>query len=171
MSAYLGYLCVFKGRPYAVDNTGRTITVGLGPDDSTVQLVAQSLVGGGVIKFLVESKGDLLLADAYDRKFDDDDIKRVRIDVYKLNVKEKKWAKLANLGDRVLFLGSLGSFSASASASDLCVPKGNCVIIMDNIFTRVYREITIFDLENGRLLPLTDYPEYLKLFKPPPKGI
>jgi len=56
MSAYLGDIGVFKGRPYVVDKTGWTITVGLGPDDdSTVQLVVESLVGGGDIKFLVKS--------------------------------------------------------------------------------------------------------------------
>jgi hypothetical protein len=76
---------------------------------------------------------------------------------------------LANLGDRVLFLGSLCSFSVSAS--DLCLAKGNCVIIIDNIFTRVYCESSFLDLDDGRLLPLTDYPEYRKLFWPPPKWI
>jgi hypothetical protein len=160
MSAYLGDIRVFKGQPYVVDKTGWTVTVG--QDGSNVQLVAVSLVGGGDIKFLVESDGDLLLADVYDRKFKDRE--HVRIDVFKLNEKEKKWMKLANIGDRVFFLGLLCSFSASAS--DLCVPKGNCVIIMDNIFTRVRCERSFLDLDDGRLLPLSNYPKYSKLFLP-----
>jgi len=160
MSAYFGDICVFKGRPYAVDKTGRTVTVELGPDESTVQLVAQSLVGGGQTKFLVESDGDLLLADFYHRWYDN----HYKINVFKLNEKEKKWVKLANLGDIVLFLGSLCSFSASAS--DLCVPKGNCVILMDNILNR-YCKSSFLDLDDGRLLDLSNYPEYSKLFCTP----
>lgn len=161
MSAYLGDIRVFKGRPYVVDKTGRTVTVGT--DDSTVQLVAVSLVGGGDIKFLVESDGDLLLADVYDLRFSDDH-KHVKIDVFKLNIKEKKWVKLANIGDRVFFLGVLCSFSASAS--DLCVSKGNCVMIMDNIFTFVRCERSFWDLDDGRRLPLSDYPAYSELLLP-----
>jgi len=161
MSVYLGDIRVFKGRPYVVDKTGQTVTVG--QDDSTVQLVAVSLVGGGDINFLVESDDDLLLADVYDHRFGDDH-KHVKIDVFKLNRKEKKWVKLANIGDRVFFLGLLCSFSASAS--DLCVPKGNCVIIMDNIFTCVQCERSFLDLDDGRRLPLSDYPEYSDLFLP-----
>ncbi|RHN76666.1 hypothetical protein MtrunA17_Chr1g0146361 [Medicago truncatula] len=80
-----------------------------------------------------------------------------------------KWVKLANLGDIVLFLGSLCSFSASASALDLCVPKGNCVIIMDNIFSNA--PCVFLDLDDGRLLPLIDYAEYFELFVPPQKWI
>lgn len=54
MSVYLGDICVFKGRPYAVDLTGKMVRVGL--DDSSVLLVAEPLVGGGggFRKFLVE---------------------------------------------------------------------------------------------------------------------
>ncbi|AES58686.1 hypothetical protein MtrunA17_Chr1g0146371 [Medicago truncatula] len=134
MSAYLGDIRVFKGQPYVVD------------------------------KFLVESDGDLLLADVYDHEIDEDadDYDRARINVFKLNEKEKKWVKLANLGDRVFFLGLLCSFSASAS--DLCVPKGNLVIIMDNIFTRVQYKSSFLDLDDGQLLPLSNYPEYSELF-------
>ena len=171
ISVYFGDICVFKGQCYVVDKTGQTVTVG--PGDSTVQLVAESLLAGEDIKFLVERKGDLLLADVYDREINEEaddydyDYDRGRIDMFKLNEKEKKWMKLATLGDRVLFLGSLCSFSASAS--DLCVPKGNCVIIMDDIFTCEPSLGYFFDLDDGRPLPLFDYPEYSKLFWPPPK--
>jgi hypothetical protein len=82
--------------------------------------------------------------------------------VFKLDEKEKKWVKLASIGDRVLFLGWLCSFSVSAS--DLCVRKRNCVIIMDNIFNR-YCKTSFLDLDDGRLLDLSSYPEYSKLFR------
>jgi len=164
MSTKFGDICLFKGRPYAVDKIGKMIMVGL---DSSVQLVAEPLVGGGNKKFLVESEGDLLLADIYECLcFDFND--PVRIDLFKLNEKEKKWVKLTSLGDRVLFLGLVCSFSASAS--DLCVAKGNCVIFIGNIFerNRISKcESYVLDLDQGRLSPLSDYPEYSKLFWPP----
>jgi hypothetical protein len=77
--------------------------------------------------------------------------------------------KLTSLGDRVLFLGEVCSFSASAS--DLCVAKGNCVIFSYNIICSSKSESSILDLDQGRLSPLSDYPEYSNLFWPPPKWI
>jgi hypothetical protein len=106
MSTKFGDICLFKGRPYAVDKTGKTIMVGL---DSSVQLVAEPLVGGGNMKFLVESEGDLLLADIYECLCIDLN-EPVRINLFKLNEKEKKWVKLSSLGDMVLFLGFVFCF-------------------------------------------------------------
>jgi hypothetical protein len=127
----------------------------------------------------VENEGDLLLVDVYDCNpiYDDrhgPSYDNLRIDLFKLNEKEKKWVKFTSLGDRVLFLGLVCSFSASVS--DLCVPKGNCVIFMDNFFRccLYYRHVRhIFDLDQAQLLPLSDYPEYFNLFSllPPPEWI
>lgn len=96
-------------------------TVMIGPDLSE-HLVAEPFIGGDV-KFLVESECALLLVNGYLSNGDDDDVK---IDVYRLDEKEKKWVKLVNLGDRVLFFGEGCSFSASAS--DLGLENGNLVI-------------------------------------------
>jgi hypothetical protein len=121
----------------------------------------------------VESEGDLLLADVYEcirTGFPGHD--PVRIDVFKLNEKEKKWLKLTSLGDRVLFLNFICSFSASAS--DLCVSKGNCVIFMDNIFTSAMHyghNTCVLHLDQGRLSSLSDSPEFSDLFWPPPEWI
>jgi hypothetical protein len=115
----------------------------------------------------VESEGDLLLADVYQCLcIDLND--PIRVDLFKLNEKDKKWVKLSSLGDRVLFLGLVYSFSASAS--DLCVTKGNCVIFIGNIFelTMIWNcESYVLDLDHGRLSALSDYPEYSSLFWPP----
>jgi hypothetical protein len=149
----------------------------VGPD-SCVQLVAEPLVDGGNMKFLVESEGDLLLADVYDClciDLNDPDLNNsVRIDLFKLNEKEKKWVKLTSLGDRVLFLrlGLVCSFSACAS--DLCVAKGNSVIFNNYIFES-HRQFDykckeyVLDLNQGRHSLLSDYPEYSNLFWPPPE--
>ena len=52
---------VYKGRFYAVDDTGRTVVVAL---DTDLGLVGNPIFGGDK-KYLVESKGDLLLIDMY----------------------------------------------------------------------------------------------------------
>jgi hypothetical protein len=164
-------ICLFKGLPYAVDIIGRTVRVGW---DSSVQLVAEPLVGGGGCKkFLVESDGDLLLADVYNCLYSGfPNHNPVRIDLFKLNGKEKKWVRLTNLGDRVLILVEDCSFSVSAS--DLHIAHGNCVIFMNNVFHRfayVPPVACILHLDEGRLSRLSNYPEYDNLFWPPPEWI
>ncbi|AES75155.1 TIR domain protein [Medicago truncatula] len=156
MSMKFEDICVFKGRPYAIDEIGKTIMIG---PDSSVHLVAEPLVGGGNMKFLVESEGDLLLADVYDCLcIDLND--PVRIDLFKLNEKEKKWVKLTSLGDRVLFLGLGLVYSFSVSASDLCVSQGNC-IIFESMSSE--RELYVLDLDDGQLSLFYDNPEYSNL--------
>lgn len=163
----LGYykICVFKGRIYAViDKTGRTITVGP-EDDPKAQLAAEPLVdcGEDSQKFLVESEGELLLLDIDPVPVD------LMIRLFRLDEKERKWVKFEkNLRDRVLFIGSKYSFSASAS--DLCVPKGNCIIFTDEIFSEHRLSILHLD-QDDQLSPLCDHPEYYDLFWPPPKWI
>jgi len=172
MSTKFGDICLFKGQPYAVNKIGKTVVVG---PDSSVQLVAEPLVDGGNMKFLVESEGDLLLADVYDCLCIDL-TDPIRIDLFKLNEKEKKWVKLKSLGDRVLFLGLGLVCSFSSCASDLCVAKGNSVIFNNYIFEshRPFESECkeyVLDLDEGRHSLLSDYPEYSNLFWPPPKWI
>jgi hypothetical protein len=123
--------------------------------------VAKDVHGGrGDMKFLVESEGELLLVDVYKSYsvyFDldgevacRDDLK---IHVFRLDEKAKKWVKLPSLGDRILFLGNGCSFSTSAS--DLYVANGNCVILLDDVFDN---NMCVFQLDEGRLSPLCDYP-------------
>ncbi|GAU12654.1 hypothetical protein TSUD_121460 [Trifolium subterraneum] len=171
MSSYLGDICLFKGQPYVVDKIGRTVMVGW---DSSVQLVAEPLVGGGGYnKFLVESEGDLLLADVYDCSYTEfPNYDPVRIDLFKLDEKEKKWVQLTSLGDRVLLLEESCSFSVSAS--DLHIAHGNCVIFEDNIFkpyTYKLPQTCILHLDDGRISLLDDCHEYDNLFWPPPEWI
>jgi hypothetical protein len=93
------------------------------------------------------------------------------IDVFMLDEKEKEWVELTSLGDRVLFLGNECSFSVSAS--DLSVAKGNCVVFMDDVFEILDEPIwhsgmCVYHLDQCQLLRLSDHPDYLKLFWPPP---
>ena len=140
--------------------------------DSIVHLPANPVFPiSGADKLLVESECELLLVDVYGFGRDDD---HVRIDVFRLDEKEKKWVRLTDLGDRVLFLG--GGRSFCVSASDLCVANGNCVIYCRNYSyrenaTEFGKQMRIFHLDQGRVSPLSDYPDYFKLFWPPPEWI
>ncbi|GAU31177.1 hypothetical protein TSUD_316020 [Trifolium subterraneum] len=192
-------VCVFNGRPIAVDSSGRTVVVG---PDLSLDLVAEAVFGGDT-KILVESDGELLLVDKYSehlgevrqsrqsRQFgrseqselllftfgaDDEsdyeiEIERaVRFVVFRLDENEKKWVKLTNLGDRVLFLGKDCAFSVKAS--DLCMENGNCVIFRNDDYGGYLRStglgIDVFCLDKQQILPLSGLP-CSNLFWPPPQ--
>ncbi|OWM80457.1 hypothetical protein CDL15_Pgr019737 [Punica granatum] len=179
---------LFKDKFFAVDGTGRTVNVGL---DLKLTEVAGPTFGGDK-KFLVESLGELLLADMYLTVYADyegpvdvepDEFnsivteRTVKFKVYKLDLKEKKWVEVRELGDRVLFLGEDCTFSASSS--DLKACKGNCIFFTgefyysngddDGIFQG--HDIGVFDMGTGRIGPLDDYIGYSELFWPPPEWI
>lgn len=181
---------LYKGKFYAVDNSGRTMLVGL---DLSITLIAEPVFGGDK-KFLVESMGELMLIDMYlsvegdggslallEEYFENLSCymseRTVRFKVFRLDAAEKKWVRVRNLGDQVLFLGDDCSFSASAK--NMCVSKGNCIVFADNFFYLSGEEdgsfgcydIGVFDMENNSIGPLSKYPEYAELFWPPPPWI
>ncbi|XVE67220.1 hypothetical protein DITRI_Ditri08aG0142600 [Diplodiscus trichospermus] len=183
---------LYKGNFYAVDNTGRTVLVGL---DFETREVGWPVFGGDK-KFLVESKGELLLVDMYlsieaeegscswaglgfvEEYFENlafyMNERTVRFKVFKLDEVGKEWVEVKNLDNRVLFLGDDCTFAASAE--DLSVCRGNCIIFADNFFYAVGAEdgtsercdVGVFDLENGSIGPLYKFPQFSKLFWPPP---
>ncbi|KAE8709256.1 hypothetical protein F3Y22_tig00110332pilonHSYRG01196 [Hibiscus syriacus] len=150
MSSPYDDVILYEGNFYAVDNNGRTVLVGLGFETSEAAMP----VFGGDKKFLVESKGELLLVDKYlsieapegscswagldfvDEYFENIAFymneRTVRFNVFKLDEVGKQWVDVKNLDDRVLFLGDDCSFSASVE--DLNVCRGNCIIFADNFF-------------------------------------
>ncbi|XVE93930.1 hypothetical protein REPUB_Repub01dG0236500 [Reevesia pubescens] len=183
---------LYKGNFYAVDNTGRTVLVGL---DFEISVIGMPVFGGDK-KFLVESKGELLLVDMYlsieaeegscswaglgfvEEYFENlafyMNERTVRFKVFKLDEGSKEWVEVKNLDDRVLFLGDDCTFSAQAE--DLSVCRGNCIIFADNFFYSLGAEdgssercdVGVFDLENGSIGPLRKFPQFSKLFWPPP---
>ncbi|KAF4350564.1 hypothetical protein F8388_007143 [Cannabis sativa] len=179
---------LYKGNFYAVDSTGRTVLVGC---SLNVVLVANPVFGGDK-KFLVESRGELLMVDMYlslsppeedlvsDEDFEQFDAylgeKTVSFRVHQLDKKEKMWKVVKSLGDQVLFLGDDCTFSASASELSGC---NNCIIFNNYVFYNggqedgVFggRDISVYDVGSGNIVPLANYPEYSKLFWPPPQWI
>ncbi|KAK7271575.1 hypothetical protein RJT34_27597 [Clitoria ternatea] len=179
-------VCAFKGNLYAVDHTGRTVAVGL---DSGLGSVAEPVFGGDK-KFLVECEGELLLVDKYLSSHyfpnaglvlgdgeDDDEVdefggeRTVWFDVYRLDQEGKRWVTVNGLGESVLFLGDGSAFSASAR--DLRVGKGNCIVFRDDALDAncIAWGIGVFSLDDGRISPLSDCPRFSKLFWPPPDWV
>ncbi|CAN0845662.1 F-box protein SKIP23 [Linum grandiflorum] len=184
---------VHKGKLFGVDNTGKVVSVGKDADLT----VAANPVFGGDKKYLVQSKGELLLVDMYlsiDTGDDNSDTgeefmehlaqymreRTVRFKVYKLDEEQKTWVEVGSLPDTVLFLGDDSTFAASSS--DLYGGNGNCIFFVDNFFYAreigglakeddgmwAARDIGVFELETGCIGPLVNYPEYYKIFWPPP---
>ncbi|XP_057440727.1 F-box protein SKIP23-like [Lotus japonicus] len=150
-------VCVYNGQPCAVDCNGWTVvTTAVRLGTYKMELVAKPGVFGGDRKILVESEGSLLLVDMH---LSNEDYRWERFNVFRLDKKEKKWVEVTSLGDRVVFLGDACAFSASAS--DLCVGKGNCVIFKDSTLKG---RAGVFPLDVGRISPLSDHPEYSRLF-------
>ncbi|KAJ4826908.1 hypothetical protein Tsubulata_006135 [Turnera subulata] len=187
---------VYKGKFFAVDNTGRTMVVGV---NSELGLAANPVFGGDK-KYLVESEGELLLVDMYlsidnvegssgdeaellDQVVQYMSERTVRFKVFRLDMEGQRWIEVRSLGDRVLFLGDDSTFSASSS--DLFCCRGNCIFFVDNFFysrdgygsggddgglediEETGRDIAVFELESGYIGPLRNYPEYSKMFSPP----
>ncbi|RHN66224.1 hypothetical protein MtrunA17_Chr3g0088551 [Medicago truncatula] len=171
MSSLYGDTCVFKGQLYAVHQSGQTVTIG---PDSSVELAAQPLGhdSPGWNKMLVESEGRLLLLGIEESSnyfsidfFELDEKKKKWVRLMDFDEKEKKWVKLRNFGDRVFFIGRGCSFSASAS--DLCIQKGNCAIFIDESVlhnNNMVRGKRVFHLDQDRL---SRGSKYLNLFLPP----
>ncbi|KAH8510457.1 hypothetical protein H0E87_008135 [Populus deltoides] len=172
------------------DVPGRTVVVAM---DTNLGLVGNPVFGGDK-KYLVESRGDLLLVDMYLSIDSDEGLsighdvvqdlvqymseRTVWFKVFKLNEEGKCWIEVNDLEDRVLFLGDDLTFSASASELSGC--KGNCIFFNDDFFysrgegddgSLFGRDIGVFELESGCIGPLRNFPDYSKMFWPPPDWV
>ncbi|GLT74832.1 hypothetical protein SLA2020_466020 [Shorea laevis] len=186
-------IAIRDDRFYAVDDVGLLLVF-----DSSFKNIATipspSVDGTDLRNFyLVESFGDILLVvfrnvDSF-RDLIDYDQKAggftkhgsphvmVQIEVYKLNEKEGNWSEVRDLGDRVLFVSYDGCWSVSVH--DFAGCKGNCIYFHafwnvqtanpDNRLQGLnFREIGVFNLEDGTGGPLASYPGYSDMFWPPP---
>ncbi|XVF68003.1 hypothetical protein PTKIN_Ptkin10aG0167700 [Pterospermum kingtungense] len=153
----------YKGNFYAVDSRGRTLVVGLDSETSTV-------VGAPAYrarKCLVESNGELLLVAKYTSSVVEMPSLawRGKFRVFKLDEVGKKWIKVYNLGDRVLFLPLGNGCAFATSAENLSVRRGNYIVFINSIGDR--DNICVFDLEDGFISPLSNFSQLYKLFSPP----
>ncbi|CAI8596154.1 unnamed protein product [Vicia faba] len=164
-----GDICIFKGKLCVADKNGRTVMI---ESDYSVHLLANPVYGAEFKFLVVESECvSLLLVDCHGLTSADED--GIRFDVFRLDEKNKRWIKLRSLENRVLFMGDDCSFCVSAS--NLCIGNGNCIIYSRDYnfhsIEQVESRMRIFHLDQDRVSPLSDYPDYFKLFWPPPEWI
>lgn len=185
----------YEGNFYAVDNTGRTVSVIFDSEMiPSVSLVAGPVYGGDK-KFFVKSCRDLLLVDKYLSVGPEDDLgyteglefyeefdcfmseRTVKFKVFRLDRSGEMWVEMNNLDDRILFLGDNCTFSASASDFNFG-GKGNCIFFTDQFFPNREEEVEwknrgigVFHLETGSIGPMSSYHGYTEMFWPPPVWI
>ncbi|XP_010467454.1 PREDICTED: F-box protein SKIP23 [Camelina sativa] len=181
---------LFDGRFFAVDNNGRAVVV----DYTSLKLtVVASPVFGGDKKYLIESCGEMLLVDMYlsleavdgDPGFAEEILEHpafymnertVKFKVFKFVEREKSWADVYDLEDKMLFLGDDSTFSASTSdILPLC--GGSSVFFNGNVYNgedlgaMQDRDLGVFDFSSGKIELAQKIPEYAMLFWPPPPWI
>ncbi|KAL1560036.1 F-box protein SKIP23-like isoform X2 [Salvia divinorum] len=160
---------LWKGKFYAVDTTGQIVVVNT--DDMNVSVAARSIFGGDK-KLLVDCDGELLVVDMHlglkladDLGFNDGlefyenfgSYTRetpVKFKVFRLDEQVRKWIKISDLGDTMLFLGDNCAFSASVGEGRRGGLMARCV--------------GVFDLESGSIGPADGYSE---IFWPPPDWV
>ncbi|GMN28836.1 hypothetical protein TIFTF001_002187 [Ficus carica] len=150
---------LYRGKFFAVDDYGRAVLI----DPSSLgltEIVPRMIAREGQKKRLVKSKGELLLVDRYpDKKWDKSGDIKVEFRVFKLEIEQKRWVEVKSLDDRILFLGHDCSFTLPARCfGGGC--KGNCIVFADPVFM-------VFSLNDGKLSPMDQHPEYISIFYPP----
>ncbi|XP_031287348.1 F-box protein SKIP23-like [Pistacia vera] len=163
---------------YALTSMGHAITVDL---KSLKVSEVSGPMGNGNYKYLVPSCKELFFIDKpffedfIQCGFEDDSDERsypVSLNVFKLDEENHVWFPVMNdLEDRVLFCSSDCSFSISAKEFAGC--KKNCVYFTDDSFDKGRDDhpgwdAGIYDLEDDTVGALSDFPEYSKIFWPPP---
>lgn len=167
-----------EGLIYAVNSNGMVAVTDVnGPSPPTVSTIQTPRHVSGDLQYLVNSGKELLLITRYldvesDAEPDVPDIiyRTTGFQVFRLDSDGPRWEKMADLGDRALFLGQNSSLCLPASEFPGC--KGNCIYFTDDYSESNYdvvlgdHDLGIFNLGNGRIEPLPSYQR--RLNSPPP---
>ncbi|KAM7259866.1 hypothetical protein ACFE04_015607 [Oxalis oulophora] len=166
-----------KGKLYAVENTGKVISIDFSGEKLSSQIALPLPGNSGHKKHLV-SCGDLILVERYYTEIFDEYWRTVTsgFKVFKLNTQHRKWVEIKTLGGEILILGDDISFSISAK--DFSGSKGNCIYFTESYYNKLYQNdyklnglccrcIGVFNVENGCLGPLESFPGYSDIFWPP----
>ncbi|CAK9316886.1 unnamed protein product [Citrullus colocynthis] len=78
-----------------------------------------------VLKYLVESSGDVLLVCRYFSKKPDAVLETINFEIYSLDLSQMSWERVECLDDRILFLGKC--CSRSLSSTELGIAISNCI--------------------------------------------
>jgi hypothetical protein len=165
-------ICVFKNRPYFIDIEGRCFTL---TTDFTVEtVVAEPIKDPKKVHLVVNRRGtpaeELLLVNQ--RSFQDE----IPIRVYRLYARH--WVEVFSLGETVIFLASDIPMAVSrtapftASASELMVDHGNCVVYWDDSTRPWLVQIgNMLQFNMPKRSSTTVSPQFRRLFWPPPEWV
>lgn len=88
-------------------------------------IMSEDHVNDGVLRYLVESRGEVLLVYRQFSTSPGAVLETRNFKVYALDVAEMSWKRVGNLGNQILFLGKCSS--RSFSAAELGVSTDNCI--------------------------------------------
>ncbi|KAK4429453.1 F-box protein SKIP23 [Sesamum alatum] len=156
---------------YAVDKFGSIAICDVNYGD--MPIVKYINVGqqiDGDMQYLVDAMGDLLLVSRYlDFEIDIEHYlevcKTVKFCVYRFDWNAQKWESMANLDDKVLFLGENSSLALLASDYPGC--KGNRIYFTEDYSGTNYdsiagdHDIGVYNLEDGSIESFPCYPRNL----------
>ncbi|XVF76373.1 hypothetical protein PTKIN_Ptkin13bG0261300 [Pterospermum kingtungense] len=161
---YFRDIISFNGKFYAIDEEGKTTVVDQSLNLSFIDSPTDRRYYWR--KLLVQSGDNLLDVEMMDLCDMVIDFKNFR-----LNEEEQKWDEIESLGDQILFLGVRQSISASAS--EFYGVKGNLIFYSGALTKSNYygnsEDVFVFDLDSYATGPLEIFPEFGKLFWPPPE--
>lgn len=177
---YLEDIAYYNGKFYALNMLGVTVSVDPKSLQVTEVAAAAPKFNGTGVKYLIKTGQDLLLVvkQIYVEDFGDHQISNgeyfypIRMIVLKLDEKNKQWVRVVDgLQETALFLDNDYSFSLSVKEFPGC--KENCVYFADSVFMTSGDKFPgcyagIYDMKSGDVEPLSAYPNYSKIFWPPP---
>ncbi|KAK2988915.1 hypothetical protein RJ640_026183 [Escallonia rubra] len=175
---YIYDISYYEDKLYAVDVHGSIIVCEVnGPNPTQINLVSSPpdgllplrneqlyLLGWLNNTLLVVSRKGVQLTDA-------GNYGTTTFQVFQLDLRDKKWSEINNLGNRALFLGFNSSFSMEASDTNRC--KANCIYFTDDCVDSYRsfpggggRDMGVFNLLDGSIEPHFDG-RSLSLVTPP----
>ncbi|KAK3033224.1 hypothetical protein RJ639_033104 [Escallonia herrerae] len=175
---YIYDINYYKDKLYAVDVHGSVIVCDVnGPNPTQINLVSSPpdgflplrnvqlyLLGWLNNTLLVVSRKGVQLTDA-------GNYGTTTFRVFQLDLRDKKWSEINNLGNRALFLGFNSSFSMETSGMNRC--KANCIYFTDDCVDSYRsfpggggRDMGVFNISDGSIKPHFDG-RSLSLVTPP----
>ncbi|XP_043725596.1 putative F-box protein At5g55150 [Telopea speciosissima] len=96
--------------------------------------------------YLVECVGELLMVIKWGIFVWGSEIPETnKLKIFKLDLQDRCWIKVEDLGDQMLFIGTNTGFSVSAALVDHRLFKGNCIYFIDEYYSHLTRGILFGD--------------------------
>ncbi|KAL0438344.1 UNVERIFIED_CONTAM: F-box protein SKIP23 [Sesamum latifolium] len=152
---------------YAVDKFGSIAICDVNYGDTPrVKYINVGQQIDGDMQYLVDAMGDLLVSRYLDFEIDIEHYlevcKTVKFRVYRFDWNAQKWESMANLDDKVVFLGENSSLALPASDYPGC--KGNRIYFTDDYSGTNYdsiagdHDVGVYNLEDGSIESFPCYP-------------